>query len=1572
MAQIGSYYTFSESSGTYTEITGGTVSTASGDDGEETGVAIGFNFDYVGTTYTTVTIGVNGAISFTSANIDYVNNLASTDADNLDYIAPLWDDMYARTDDNVEISYETAGTAPNRTFTVQWKNISWRNTGSTVNFQIVLFEGSNNIVFNYGINNSTEARTASIGLNVSPGGVNNFISVTPGSPATTSTTSANNSISTADYPGDGHSYLFTYAVPACPAPTAQTVTNITTTGADLGWTDASGSHWDIYVVPTGDPAPTQTTTPTADDVTDNPYTWTGGAAATTYDWYVRSDCDQDNTGTSVWVGPSTFTTACNTFLAPFSENFASSSTPTCWDNSGTESWLFSTGAGYGASSAGDHTTGGGTNYAWIDGSGGVGVNALITPFVDVSGLTTPSIEFYYFSNNTDNPGDNNTLTVDFWDGATWDTLLTYTGDSPNWIQGLYDISAYTITGDIQVRFSVTGTAGTTYYNDILIDDVKVRELPSCLDPSAQTVTNITTSGADLGWTDTNGSYWDIYVVPTGDPAPTQTTTPTADDITDNPYTWTGGTASTTYDWYVRSDCDQNNTGTSAWVGPSTFTTACAAVSPPWSESFEGMTSVGSGVIPNCMAEDGDWATADAAQSYNRSARTGSNYIYTNWSADDWLYSVPIDLTAGTSYDFSFWYVTDGNSGWTTVEAKYGTGQTSADMTMAIGTPVSDPTNTTYTEYRGSFTPATSGTYYMGIHVVANSSPWYITFDDLLVEESPSCSAPTNQTETNISGYQADLGWTTGGSNEWQIEWDTAGFTQGTGHLVITTNNPYTLTGLDPTTSYDWYVRDICGAGDTSTWTGVHTFTTTVACPAPTDQTETNITTTSADLGWTQVGTSTSWDIRIGLAGYDTASNPSFSNTSNNPLTVDTLTVNTEYDWYVRSACGSTWTGPHTFKTMCDPTDIPYFQNFDAVIATNFPNCMTVEDANGDNIIWKTSTDGLSAPNAARISYNSNLDMDDWFFTKGLNLTGGLTYEVSFAYKSSTSFPEKLAVDWGDAASSTAMSGTPIFDNDNILGGWYAGSGTFSPTTDGIYYVGFHGYSNMDEFYILVDDIKVVEQVATTTWTGASGNDWDTISNWNSGLPSSTTVVTIPTGLTNYPTVNSATTIDSLVIESNASGDASILNDGLLIVTTNATVQRYTTAGVWHDYSASVQNVTLNDLYLGGSPDVWITHYNENDNSRAYLTTTTDTLDVGAGYELWVGGSAAVTYNFTGTLNRGDVALTSASTPALSYTGADPLGYNLIGNPFASPIALDSGAWNMANVDSTFWVWSSTLYKDYNTTTKTGSLTGGIIPMGQGFFIHANAASPTITIPMAARVHSSQAYYKSTRSNDLDMMKLRAMFDNDQYDELNILFIDGADELFESRDTRKMFAFNGNAPQVYAIIPDEELSQNSLPALNPGDERTVAVGYKAGVNGNQTLVADLSSLPETDVVLEDLRLNEFQNLNNNPVYTFEATTYQDPDRFRLHFNRSITGIDANSATSSVRAYSFEKSVYIVSNKELSKQKKELTIYDMMGRTMVNKTLPPGDIIRVPVNASNAYVVVRVISNGEVYTTKVFIK
>jgi hypothetical protein len=68
---------------------------------------------------------------------------------------------------------------------------------------------------------------------------------------------------------------------------------------------------------------------------------------------------------------------------------------------------------------------------------------------------------------------------------------------------------------------------------------------------------------------------------------------------------------------------------------------------------------------------------------------------------------------------------------------------------------------------------------------------------------------------------AQIDWVAGGSETtWQIQYGTQGFALGTGTIVTTTNNPYTINGLTPYSFYQAYVRAICGPGDTSFWTPV--------------------------------------------------------------------------------------------------------------------------------------------------------------------------------------------------------------------------------------------------------------------------------------------------------------------------------------------------------------------------------------------------------------------------------------------------------------------------------------------------------------------------------------------------------------------------------------------------------------------------------------------------------------------------------------------------------------------------------------------------------------------------------
>jgi hypothetical protein len=74
-----------------------------------------------------------------------------------------------------------------------------------------------------------------------------------------------------------------------------------------------------------------------------------------------------------------------------------------------------------------------------------------------------------------------------------------------------------------------------------------------------------------------------------------------------------------------------------------------------------------------------------------------------------------------------------------------------------------------------------------------------------------------------------------GCNEtlWGIEWGPSGFVLGNGTYDTTQIFfGYPINGLNPITSYDFYVQAICGAGDTSYWSGPFTFTSPCAALTP--------------------------------------------------------------------------------------------------------------------------------------------------------------------------------------------------------------------------------------------------------------------------------------------------------------------------------------------------------------------------------------------------------------------------------------------------------------------------------------------------------------------------------------------------------------------------------------------------------------------------------------------------------------------------------------------------------------------------------------------------------------------
>lgn len=253
------------------------------------------------------------------------------------------------------------------------------------------------------------------------------------------------------------------------------------------------------------------------------------------------------------------------------------------------------------------------------------------------------------------------------------------------------------------------------------------------------------------------------------------------------------------------------------------------------------------------------------------------------------------------------------------------------------------------------------------------------------------------------------------------------------------------------------------------------------CPKPTDPYAGSFTTTTADIGWTESGDATTWNIEYGEFGFLPTGTPTVTVTEN-PATLVDLTPGTAYEFYVQADCGtddeSYWVGPTAFQTACVASDVPYFEGFESVAAPDIPPCIIVENTNGDDREWFTTNDPLyvfDGVNAIRINYTCSNEMDDWFFSAPLNLLAGEAYIVQFYYTCNSSYyVEKMEVKWGTGGTSADMFEDPIFVDENISSNfeWQEGTAFFTPDEDGVYYVGWHGYSVTCQYNLTVDYITI--------------------------------------------------------------------------------------------------------------------------------------------------------------------------------------------------------------------------------------------------------------------------------------------------------------------------------------------------------------------------------------------------------------------------------------------------------------------------------------------------------------------
>ena len=119
-------------------IEANTVLPLTGDDAS-TPVTLPFPFTFYGQTYSTAHVATNGFINFLAPNTSLTNvAIPSTALPNAG-IYPFWDDLFV--DASASVRSELLGTAPNRAFVIEWRNVRFFNDlVRRVDFEVILHE----------------------------------------------------------------------------------------------------------------------------------------------------------------------------------------------------------------------------------------------------------------------------------------------------------------------------------------------------------------------------------------------------------------------------------------------------------------------------------------------------------------------------------------------------------------------------------------------------------------------------------------------------------------------------------------------------------------------------------------------------------------------------------------------------------------------------------------------------------------------------------------------------------------------------------------------------------------------------------------------------------------------------------------------------------------------------------------------------------------------------------------------------------------------------------------------------------------------------------------------------------------------------------------------------------------------------------------------------------------------------------------------------------------------------------------------------------------------------------------
>lgn len=464
----------------------------------------------------------------------------------------------------------------------------------------------------------------------------------------------------------------------------------------------------------------------------------------------------------------------------------------------------------------------------------------------------------------------------------------------------------------------------------------------------------------------------------------------------------------------------------------------------------------------------------------------------------------------------------------------------------------------------------------------------------------------------------------------------------------------------------------------------------------------------------------------------------------------------------------------------------------------------------------------------------------------------------------------------------------------------------------------------------------------------------------------------------------------LTLMSTAAKTALIDGAGNGEVVGNVTMQRYLPSGFGYKYySVPFQGATVNefadDVNLGASFPTFY-RYDETLASSGWVTytTTTNPLNPMQGYAANMGNVAtAKTVDATGVVNNHLI-----SSPAL-YNHNEPftLGFNLVGNPYPSPVNWDAASgWTRVNIDNAVYYFDAGTtdqytgtYSSYINGVSSNGIAGPVIAAMQGFFVHvSDGAYPvpaTFTVDNSARVNNLVPdFHRRPAPVTAPLVRLTAGFADATTlsDPVVVYFDNKATKAFDREmDALKRLNTDEQVPSLYARASDtNRLSICAWPDLKDSTD-VIPLGLELQRGGWITFNAvDIDRIPAGwHIYFYDAKTGVTQNVQDVPKYRIQLDAGNYQGRFFLQFHLRDS-VPPAAPAGTYKAYSAGGMVY-ADIRNVPGERCDVNIINLSGQVVRRRQLNGNGHHELGSGFASGVYIVSFIVQHQVFSQKIFI-